>query len=370
MLRYLLLALSLSVFLIGCPTGGGSLDDDDATGDDDDDITPPTDDDDAAGDDDDAADDDDTTPEIASIAAVHPEDGTLDHFVGEDLWVDFDIEPEEAEVTLADDAGTPVEGENRWLFGTRLAFDPDLNLAHGGTYTATVTWPGKAKDQTHSWTFTTSTLGDTPVEVTLVGNTYAYDLSESTVVAPTGGDALLEQFNATFLQGVTVHTDTEIAFIGALAAAESDPPVQDVCSQSVDLNEKQPAVWVDPYFLAGPADLDQTLSLPDPVGTVDITFRDVEVSGLFNSSLGDGVVDQILEGTFSAVVDVRDAGFGDACDLLKNFVAGLTCVTCPHDPASDQCVIFDLIDLEASLVDGLELITVTQEDIDANPACE
>ena len=289
------------------------------------------------------------------MLAVHPVDATADHYVGENLWVDFDINAPAAEVTLANAAGEDVPGSSTWLSETRYDFDPKVNLAHTETYTATVHWGPKDDPQTQSWSFTTSTVGDTPVEASMVDQTFAYNLAESTVVAPAGGGAILDQFSGTFLQGVTAQSETEISFLGALAVADSDPPEQDLTNPAIDLNENEPAIWLDPYFLAGPADLPQTLDIPS-FGQVDVTFRDVTISGVFAASVPEGTVDQILEGTFAAVVDVRDAGFGDVCDQLGLIVEGLTCVTCPHDPSSDQCIIFDLIDLQAELVPGLVLV--------------
>ena len=236
----------------------------------------------------------------------------------------------------------------------------------GASYTATVVW-NDADPQTHTWSFSTSDVGSEPVDADLVGNTYAYDLTSGTVVAPAGGDALLGQFNATFLQTVTAQTDTEISFLAGIAAADTAPPEQDFCSPSINLNEKQPAVWADPYFQAGPADIPQTLDIPG-FGVLDVLFRDVAVSGVFASSDG-SAVDLVVEGTFDATVDVRDAGLGDVCDQLGLLVPGLTCITCPHDPSSQQCIIFNLIDLQAELVPGLTLIEWSQKDVDANGDC-
>ena len=373
-LSLLALLLALGLFLLGCPQGAGGLDDDDSSGADDDDDA--VDDDDAA-DDDDATDDDDITPEddddatppVPEVTAVHPPNGTPDHFIHENLWVDFDVVGAEATVTLADAAGLDIPGEQVWVAETRLSFNPTAPLTYGTHYVASVTWLAGEADDVHTWEFDTSTDGDTPTGADLVGKTFAYDLNAGQVVAPLGGEQLLAQFAGVFLQGVVSQTATEIGFLAAVDTDGGEPPEQDMCLESINLDEQQATTWQDPFFEAGPADVPQTLNIPG-FGILDMTFRDVVVSGLFTASTFGGDVDSITEGTFSTVIDIRDAGMGDVCAKLGLFLPGLVCLPCPHELTAEQCVFFDIIDLPAAEVPLLTLVEVTTTDIEANPDCE
>ncbi len=365
-----LLALLFPFALAGCPTGGnlGGDDDDSATGDDDD-ATPPPDDDDATGDDDDDAtaddddatgDDDDATPPEVTIAETFPADAATGIFVGEGLWVEFSGETE-ADITLATAAGDAHEGNQVWISPTRLALDPTGPLLHSTDYVATVTW-GAAGSQTFG--FTTSDEGSVPFEQDLVGNTYAFDINSGTILSPQGGEQFLDQLNSALLMTVTAQTDTTIGFRGALALADSDPPEQDFCAETVEFDDPPP-IWADPTFQAGPADVPQSFDIPN-VGPVDLTFRQMEVSGTFASTNATDV-DQIIGGSVYTVVDIRDAGLGIPCAQIGLFVPGIVCQSCPHEPAVDECVIIWATGLTADIVPDLSLLEWAEADFD--PTC-
>lgn len=84
----------------------------------------------------------------------------------------------------------------------------------------------------------------------------------------------------------------------------SDPPAQDLCTESIQLDQEQPHTWRDPWFRSGPADVPQTLEFPF-VGATDLVFRDFELSGVFVSSSEGGPVDRVIEGAFSTVTDIE-----------------------------------------------------------------
>ena len=372
----LLLALFFAFSLFGCPQGGGSLgddddsaDDDDSGADDDDDATPtddddatPTDDDDVM-DDDDTTDDDDATPEPVTILSTSPVDGAVDVFIGDPISVLFSGETD-GTITVADAAGLDVPGTLTWLNATTLGFNANGLLGAETAYTATVSW-GMA--DTADFSFTTSDVGSVPFGEDLTGKTFAFDIASGTVLSPEGGEQFLGQLNNALLMGVTEQSATGISFIGGLAADETDPPEQDFCTPSVDFSENGPAVWNDPNFSAGPADVPQTFDIPN-LGALDLTFHDMQVSGTFDSSDGTEV-DMIVGASVYTYVDIRDTGLGTPCSQLGIFVPGLVCQPCPQDPSANECVVIWTVGLDAELVPDLTMIPWTQADADATDGC-
>ena len=364
-----ILSLLLLSLVVGCGDGGGTLgDDDDSAADDDDDDDTTGDDDDSVtdDDDDDSVGDDDDAVEVASVVAVHPQDGTPDHYIGESLRVDFDLAAEDAVVLLTtgnDDSGEVIGGEQLWLTETRLRFSPTGLLEPNTAYTAVVTWAEGA--ETYSWGFTTGDTGSIPVAADMVGNTYSLAVADGTVVAPAGAEDLLGQFDATFLLGVVSQSATELELLGS-TAGEGGMLDQNLCLPTFDLSEKAPTLWTDPYFAGGPTDFSQTLDIPN-LGALPLTFRDLEMTGVFVSS--DGVtVDEIVEATFAAYVNIQELGLD--CSLLAGFVPGLACSACPNDPSSNQCVVFDVIDIPGFLVPDVTLVERTEQDIKDDPNCD
>ncbi len=360
----LLLALSFAFVLAGCPQGGGSLgDDDDSATTDDDDATPPDDDDTAADDDDTAADDDDATPPPVTLVSTSPADTATDVYIGDALQAVFSGETD-ATITLADADGADVPGVNTWLNLTTLAFNPAGLLTTETVYTATVAW---GVDDTASWSFTTSAVGGTPFEEDLTGKTFAFDITSGTVLSPEGGEQFLGQLNTALLMGVTGQTDTEISFVGGLAAEGTEPPEQDLCTPSVDFSQNGNPTWNDPNFSAGPADVPQSFDIPN-LGPVDLTFHDMEISGTFASS--DGVeVDSIVGASVYTYIDIRDTNFGVPCSQIGLLVPGLVCQPCPLDTSANECIVIWTVGVEADLVPDLTMVPWTQDDVDANAGC-
>ena len=79
------------------------------------------------------------------------------------------------------------------------------------------------------------------------------------------------------------------------------------------------------------------------------------------------VMDILIEGAFSAYVDMRDLGFD--CSMLAGLLPGLACSECPGEPGVDQCVVFDIIDIPGVLVDDLTLVPISEADVENNPDC-
>ncbi len=103
------------------------------------------------------------------------------------------------------------------------------------------------------------------------------------------------------------------------------------------------------------------------LGPTPLTFRDFTLSGRFTATAEGVGPDHITAASFSTVVDVRETGF--PCQSMPLLFPGVQCVGCPDEPDMIQCLVFYVIDLQADVVDDLTLIALTQEEIDANPAC-
>ena len=325
------------------------------------------DDDDTVADDDDVAPDDDDDVPGPALVGLHPPDGTVDHFVHEILWADFDLQAGDPTIMLVDEDGAAVDGAGMWVSNTRFTFDPTDALRYESHYVATISWSGWAEREVHTWEFDTSALSDTPTDADLVGSTFAFDLNDGDVVAPAGGAALLGGFEGLMLGGVVTQTATELDLIVGIDLDGGDPPVQDLCFETIELDEQQPTVWEDPFFLAGPGDIPLSIDLGFG-GPSDLLFRDAMVSGIFASSTGGGPVDTISEAALDTILDLRDAGL--TCTIASLFIDDLTCIDCPHDPSVAECVAFVIIDMPANLVPGLTLVEVTPQTIENTPDCQ
>jgi len=384
-LPYLIAILLISVPLAQVACGPSLTDDDDtAQGDDDDSVISDDDDSTPGGDDDDDTgdDDDDIQPKVEiEIIDAYPEAGATDVFVGTVLWVDFSG-PTKATPSLIASDGTVVTGTTSWASATRAVFTPDSPLAFSTTYDASITWT----DGSDAMQFTTSDLGSQPVDVDLTGSTYAWNMGSGVVISPQGGEALLGGGgDLTLLTGITGQHPGHLDIIGSLAEVDGATITQDVCVATSELS--QPWIgddddsagddddsaaapsggnWNDPAFSAGPADIQQRVSFPGS-GELDLTLRDSVFSGTFVAVAAGSVPSTIVGGSFSANVDVRDTGYDCATALF--IFPDLTCNTCPHDPAADECIQVWIVDVTADLVPGLTMVPRTEADITADLVC-
>ena len=385
---FFVLLLSLPLALLSCvpPSLGddddsGQGDDDDSVVGDDDDATPEGDDD--TGDDDTG--DDDDVVDLVTIVGGYPAPGSVDVFVGTVLWVDFSG-PTEAAPSLATAAGTPVSGQMTWSSATRMVFTPDSSLEFSTSYTASVTWT----DGSDSMEFSTSDVGSAPVDVDMTGSTYAWDMGTGAVVSPQGGEALLGGGgDFTLLTGIMGQHPGHLDLIGSLADTEGATPAQDLCVATAELSEawagddddsagddddSAPAPsggnWNDPNFSAGPANLLQRVPNPLTGAEMELTLYDSVFGGTFVASSTGSVPPAIVGGTFSAHIDMRDTGMGFPCSQMSAFLEGLTCLSCPHDPGAEECVLVWIVDVTADLVPGLTMVPRSQAEIDADTTCD
>ena len=320
-------------------------------------------DDDSAANDDDAADDDDAAS--ASVLEVYPADSATDVALTTSIWVDFDAVTT-GSIAVEDAGGAAVSGQSLFVSGERLVFFADSQLAAGTAYSATVTWASG----TQTWSFTTGT--PTPLSLDPAGNTYAWSIAEGSIVSPPAAAQFLPQATQVLLTEVT-STDAANSTLTMLAAtAEEDGETQNIClpTAAIPAKGENPAVWTDPSFFAGPANIEQTIEF-DAAGnqvSVDVVLEGVTFSGDFASSNGTDV-DSIVNGTLSFWFDGRniDLGLGDTCSLL-GFIPGFSCTACPDEPSANQCIVVWVEDMEASLIPGLDLTARTQAEIDADTA--
>ena len=319
-----------------------TLDDDDAvddddTLDDDDDV-----DDDDVVDDDDTADDDDATSS-AVIVGTRPANGATDVFSRPVLWADFDVAVSPT-LSLADADGVGVPGTQANPAETRHTFEPTAALVPLEGYELTISWPG----DTEVVAFTVSATGTTPA-APQVGQTFSLDLGSGTSVQP-GAEQFVDQMNTSPpLLGITWIEVSALHLRIAPSVPGSDPPEQDLSGTAVDLDESGPAVWEDPWFQTAALDVPNSFEVPN-VGLFDLTHRDLTLSGSFDGAGG------MVGVRYTATVDLRDSGLGLPCAQMGLFVPGIICVSCPHDPAFDECIGLDLIDIPAELVPGLTLV--------------
>ncbi len=352
--------LLLASGLPACDDGSGGLDDDDAA--DDDDVTGDDDDTTAGDDDDDDDDDDDTTPGTVGIAALNPVNQATEVALGTSIYVDFDGATQ-GTIALADSAGTEITGTSLFVSPERLTFQADSALIAGEAYTASVNWTDGMQD----WTFTTDAAGGTPLGLDPAGLTFAWDITTGNVVSPPAAAQFLTNATQVLLTEV-VSTDANTTSLTLMGATADDSGVaQNLCQPTADIPAagEDPALWLDPYFSAGPAEFSQTIAFDlqgFPV-ELDVVLHGVSFEGEFTSS-NTTAIDAISNGTLYFWLDSRDIvlPIGDLCSGLA--LAGASCSACPNELSESQCVVVWVENMTAAVVPALDLVERTQEVID------
>ncbi len=341
-----------AALLAGCPPA----DDDDAS-----EAPVWTDDDDwEDGDDDDSGvsgDDDDGAP-IPDAVIFEPEDGRAGVAPSRAVVVDFEHEGAAGEITVVDEDGAEVPGRTLAVSLQRILFLSDELFAPSTTFTATVTWA----TGTHTWSFTTSDSGSTPVSVLPSGLTLHWSLTSS-VVSPPGAEVFVSIADLQLLTQFLTTDDDTVSMIGALSAGAE----QDLCAPTFDPTAVEPGAYDDPLFAVGPTSFSQLIDLTIlGYGPTLIPFRDAQFAGVLTPD-GESWYGGVESGRFVGVVDARDVNIPNACETLAS--VGLPCARCPFDEA-EACVVFVLDDLEATVQPGVDLVARTPEDVIADPACE
>ena len=178
-------------------------------------------------------------------------------------------------------------------------------------------------------------IGTDPIDCSLEGRAYEWDLVSATWVEPAGVGALLGGFlDEVPVMGVTATSGTEIESVFGL-------PSQSECVTfpTADFSG-------DPVFAIGPENAIFNIN-----GTA-VTVVNLEVRGAFESDCS-----SIRGGSLQGQLDIREIadtlGFGDAattCGLLTTF--GASCVTCDTD-GEEFCLNLELEDVPAPETDAL-----------------
>lgn len=327
-----------------------------------------------AGDDDSAADDDipadddatadDDTSGGASITFADPAPDSTDAYYRQDIHVEFSGPVTDVTVTLAAVAGGDVAGEttrDEDLYEVTL--NPSANLSSNTAYHITVAFDGA----TEEWDFTTSALGS-PVgdSSTLIGKTYNLDLAHANITQPEGVGSIL----GSYLTDVIIlfsptevdDVDQSIQVVGALGTEDGGSLTQDMCSPSLGLTEVTPGQWNNPYFQVGPA-----LFETDIEG-INVVIQDLLIAGDFEPD-GSSVQEAIFAGQVDTrdFADLLDPGNPDAiCQLIEGL--GIPCEACPQD-GLEYCLTVRAQDISAEEVPGLTLVTRSEAEVAADPAC-
>jgi hypothetical protein len=333
----LLAMFALALPLTACPTSTGDDDDDSAQGDD----------------------DDDSTPGATEIAATSPADGDQNFYYRSCLWVEFSGAVEDAEISLADADGAAVAGTNTLNDDASVVtFCPGSALGALIEYTASVSWDSATGDG--SWSFRTSDLGTPTGAEPPADGSFLMDLASATFIEPAGIGGVIGSFLSDPIAMTAAYDGSSLSMIGALVSAEEDPPVQDLCNQTLGL---EATIWEDPYFQVGPADLSfEVEGIAVNVAGLEITgtFRE-DYSAFGGATFRGGLDTRALD----TLVDETGTE-GAACDMIGAF--GISCQPCP-DGSGDFCIDLHAVDIEGVYNGSLTIQPRSAEDVAADPAC-
>lgn len=297
------------------------------------------------------------------IDETYPALNAADVYYLSNLTVELSDPDETASLTLTDASGAEVDGEVT-VDDDTLTFAPGAALSPSTSYNLNVSYCGSEEPAVIP--FTTSALG-TALDggnESIVGQTYAVDISAGRFVEPAGvGDLIGGLLENKILIGVTSVENDQMSIRGAISdGATTD---QDMCTQT--LEEFPPADFTtSPYFEIPKEDV--TLS----VAGFTATIYGLEVTGTYASD-----ATYFGGGTLKGELDARqilpllgDAGLDaetpeEVCGLLLGF--GVQCVECISD-GEPLCVRLSVMDLIADAT-GAELVPLTADDIAANEAC-
>ena len=294
--------------------------------------------------------------EVDEVSPAYPEaDGAEFYYRGSVEFV-FDGIDEDATITLADAAGTAVDGSTSWM-DNKLSFTPSAPLAPSTQYSTTLTHCGGES----TIGFITGSLGGPLDEgVDLVGNTYVVNLDDANFVKPAGvGGLLLGLLEQHILLGVTEVTDTEIKMMGAISKDKPSTD-QDTCDPSISFPAGADFTTA-PFFSIGP----ETTSLS--VAGISVNINDLMFAGDFASDgtyIGGAILSGLLDAAELAgvLVDnglIEEEDPSAVCDLIATF--GVACEDCGDGRAECLSIYVDRITAEET---GTALIEVETCDVD------
>ena len=307
----------------------------------------------------------DATPgcEVEQVEPSYPEaDGGEFYYRGHVEFV-FDGIDEDATLTVADGAGTAVDGATSWEDNV-ISFAPTAPLAPSTGYAATLTHCGGES----TIQFMTTSLG-TPLDegVDLVGKSYVVNLDSARFVKPAGvGGLLLGLLEQYILLGVSGVTDTEIEMLGAISKSKEDPS-QDTCEPSINFPTAADFTTA-PFFSVGPESTELS------VAGVSVVINDLMIAGDFaadGSYIGGAILAGLLDARDLAgvLVDnglIEDEDPGAVCDLIATF--GVLCEACSD--GEDYCLSI-YVDQITAMEEDETLLPVETCDVDTcDEGCE
>jgi hypothetical protein len=278
-----------------------------------------------------------------------PQDGEGDVFYRSPVVVELTDADPTAAITVAESGGAEVAGsstvEGAVVTWTGGPLEPDTD------YRATLTHACG----TDLLMFTTSDVGD-PVDVDLIGRTWAMDFAGGTWVEPAGAGAALALVMEPFRILLSVTGPPDGAQIPLLAGIGYDGD-QNRCAPTVDLSD---SAWSDPYFAI------ETPVLVMATESFSVTIEDFATSGAFSE---DG--ERIEGATLSGVADTRglgvEFGLGDAPEAVCELLASLNVSCIPCSDGVVTCLDIDIRGI-SGVTSPVPLEVVTPEDVAANCA--
>jgi len=269
-----------------------------------------------------------------------PAHGASDAYYRGDIVFELSDPDPTASISVGGVSGVSVLSDDQ----ETVTFTPSAPLNPSTDYTATLDYCGGSP----AISFSTSSLGSSPVTSLDEGATYALDFTSGRWVEPAGVGSILEAYlEASMLLSVVNVSGASLDMRFGLGL-EEDPEQQDFCQTTTELRGLD---YSDaPYFQLGPADLELS------IGGVELEFLDFMLSGTFASDYS-----YIGGAVFAGSIDTRPLGellLGEddpdaVCDLMVGF--GVSCVECPG--GGDYCLSVVIQDLVAEEIrDELERV--------------
>lgn len=268
--------------------------------------------------------------------------------------VEFTLDTASGDETITVSAGGDAVAGTTSVDGKRVIWTPSAPLSPSTSYDVSLDW--ECGPTTIDWT--TSDVGAEVDETNLEGYAYALDLSSGRFVKPAGVGAILEQFlTQEILIGVTAADASSIEMMGALG---TDAGQQDLCTPTIEFPVAADFVE-NPYFSV----VSDVLELN--IQGIDIRIDDLVISGAFAPDLG-SIEGAVLSGAIDVrdLSDLLDMSADEACELVLS-IAGVACEPCSDN--ADYCLSVHVDSMTALRANGVTLVTRTDDDISADPAC-
>jgi hypothetical protein len=297
-----------------------------------------------------------------TIDETFPADGSSDFYYRGTLAFELSDDDDTASLTVEGADGSAVDGTSS-VDGDMVYFTPSAPLQPSTSYVANLSYCGSETPVAIG--FSTSDLGTVADDVSVFeGKTYAVDLSSGNFVQPAGvGDLIGGLLENNILVGVVAATDTSMDVIGALSVAGSTD--QDTCQETLAI---PPADFSqNPYF-----EIDASEGIEITAAGVTVGLDSLFISGTFaadGSYFGGGeLVGELDVRKLAPLLEdlIQSDDPAEACNLLMGL--GVSCVACTSD-AEPFCIALEVNGLKADDT-GKSLEAKTQEDIDADAACE